>query len=257
MLPGEGTRRAAVRWLELLRIADVPRARAVFTHHPDYADLTPVQYAEGLAWLRGSGLLDEGGKPLVRVSGCEAPESAAVPHMARVKWNEGAEAARRAIGLAGETAVLKLLALGCARRIAHVAAVSDSYGFDIDTESWEGVPAHLEVKGTTDPTRLIIHLTRHEHEVMRGDPHWLLAAVLLNGQGEALNLVSVDRDWLLQAAPVDRERTGAWESARFAVPGPALTPGLVTREGRRIIRESVPPFMPLWGVSVTRTTVPA
>ncbi|CAM5592753.1 hypothetical protein SBADM41S_02787 [Streptomyces badius] len=61
--PGDGTREAARRWLIYLRIADVSRVRTLFTHHPRYADLTPVQYAEGLAWLRRTDLVSGAGRP--------------------------------------------------------------------------------------------------------------------------------------------------------------------------------------------------
>ncbi|MBW5423105.1 DUF3883 domain-containing protein [Streptomyces sp. BG9H] len=254
---GEGTRRAALRWLELLRIADVPRSRALFTHHPGYADLTPAQYAEGLAWLRGRGLLDNCDQPVVLVQGSENCDSTAPLTISRAKWNEEAASARRAVGMAGEAAVLEMLAMGGARRIVHVAAVSDSFGFDIDVESSEGDTAHLEVKATTDPTRLVVHLSRHEYEVMRGDGDWICAAVLVGGQGEALNLVTVDRNWLCQAAPRDQDRRGSWESARYSVPGHALVPGLVTGGGRWIIPESVSPLLPLWGVSMSRREVSA
>lgn len=250
---GEGTWRAVTRWLDLLHIADVPRARALFTHHPDYADLTPVQYAEGLAWLRGRGLVDHRDRPVVRLSTGTHPDGAAALNISRVKWNEGDDAARRTLGMAGEEAVLELLKRGGARRITHVAAISDSYGFDIDAESWDGVTAHLEVKATMDPTRLVIHLTRHEYEVMCGDGDWLLVAVLVGGRGTALAVATVDRAWLRNAAPMDRGRDGSWESVRYSVPGDALVPGLMKGDGRRVVPESVTPFMPLWGVPVLRS----
>ncbi|MER7705262.1 DUF3883 domain-containing protein [Kitasatospora sp. NPDC097605] len=50
-LPAEGAMRAALRWLHVLRTTDVDHARALFTHHDAYADLTPAQYADGLEWL--------------------------------------------------------------------------------------------------------------------------------------------------------------------------------------------------------------
>lgn len=244
----EGTRRAVLRWLEALGVADVPRARALFTHHRDYADLTPVQYADGLAWLLRTGLVDHSGRPVVSVQGYDHPEGATVPPIARMKWDESAEAARQAAGTAGELAILDLLAIGGAVRAVHVAAVSDMHGYDIEASSPEGAVAHLEVKATTDPTRLVIHLTRHEYEVMRRDEDWLLAAVLIDRQGRALNVVSVDREWLRCAAPLDRDRHGAWESARYSVPAYAMEPGLVKGDGSLVIPTVVLPLMPLWGL---------
>lgn len=107
--PGEGTRRAALRWLEQLRVSEVSRVRALFTHHPDYADLTPVQYADGLAWLRRAGLLTSRDRPVVSVSECDLRDRNAASRIARVLWDPAAEEANRETGAAGELAVLQLL----------------------------------------------------------------------------------------------------------------------------------------------------
>lgn len=246
----EGVRRAALRWLEVLRVADVPRARALFTHHQDYADLTPVQYADGFAWLLRTGLVDRCGRPAVSVCGYDHAGSEAAPRIARMKWDESAVAARQATGTAGEVAILELLALGGAAQVVHVAAVSDAHGYDIEASSPTGAAAHLEVKATTDPTRLVIHLTRHEYEVMVRDEDWLLAAVLIDRQERALNVVSVDKEWLRRAAPLDQDWRAAWESARYAVPVCAMEPGLVKGDGCRVIPAVALPFMPVWGLSL-------
>ncbi|MGW0902661.1 protein NO VEIN domain-containing protein [Streptomyces sp. NPDC002853] len=250
----EGARHAALRWLEVLRVADVPRARALFTHHPDYADLTPVQYADGLEWLIRTGLVDRRGLPVVSICGHHYPERAAAPPFARRKWDESAEAARKLTGSAGEAAMLELLTLGGAVRVVHVAAVSDTYGYDIEASSLAGAVAHLEVKATTDPTRLVVHLTRHEYEVMRRDVDWFMAAVLIDRQGRALNVVTVDRDWLRLAAPLDQDPRGAWETARYSVPVCAMEPGLVKGDGSRVIPADALPFMPVWGLSLLTPT---
>lgn len=94
MALGEGTLRAARRWLEQLQVAEISRARALFTHHPDYADLTPVQYADGLAWLLRSGLVSADGRPNVKVG---VPERRGV---AGGRWTLEAETRRREIGAA-------------------------------------------------------------------------------------------------------------------------------------------------------------
>lgn len=231
-------------------MADVPRARAMFTHHRDYADLTPAQYADGLAWLLRTGMVDRGGQPVVSLRGYNCSESAEEPRLAWTKWDESAEAARRAIGSAGEAAILGLLAHGGAARVVHVAAVSDTYGYDIAASSAESAIAHIEVKATTDPTRLVIHLTRHEYEVMCRDEDWLLAAVLIDRQEQALNVVTVDSDWLRCAAPLDQDRRVAWESARYSVPTCAMEPGLVKRDGSPVILADGVPVMPVWGLSL-------
>ncbi|MFF2508332.1 protein NO VEIN domain-containing protein [Streptomyces sp. NPDC058067] len=249
MPPGEGTRRAALRWLDLLRVADIPRARSVFTHHPDYADLTPVQYADGLEWLRRTGIVDRGGRPVVNFSTHELSDRATASRIARLKWSETADAVRQATGAAGEAALVGLLAQGGATRIVHVAAFSDTYGYDIAAVSPQGAAVHLEVKATTDPTRLVIHLTRHEYKVLCKDPDWLLAAVLTDGRGQAVNVVTVDTDWLRCAAPMDRDQHGTWESTRYAVPAHALTAGLVRGDGSPVVPAVTLPFLPLWGLA--------
>ncbi|MBV1947904.1 DUF3883 domain-containing protein [Streptomyces sp. BV129] len=230
-------------------MADIPRVRSLFTHHPDYSDLTPVQYADGLSWLLSRGLVTSGGHSLIKVDSREQRDGEAALDGAPAQWTPEAEAARRETGTAGERAVLHLLELSGASRVVHVAAVSDAYGYDIDAESGDGTTGHIEVKATTDPTRLVIHLTRHEHDVMLGDPDWLLAAVLVGADGGALNVVTVDRDWLSTAAPEDRDRRAQWESARFSIPDHAVAPGILHASGRRLVPEVTAPSLPVWGLS--------
>lgn len=106
-LPGDGTREAARRWLIHLRIADVSRVRTLFTHHPRYADLTPVQYAEGLEWLRRTDLVSPSGRPAVNVGEGLSLSGTAVPH---VLWNAEDDERRRATGTAGRAACLRFFA---------------------------------------------------------------------------------------------------------------------------------------------------
>ncbi|MFJ1606585.1 protein NO VEIN domain-containing protein [Streptomyces sp. NPDC088253] len=229
-------------------MADIARLRSLFTHHPDYSDLTPVQYADGLAWLLREGFVAPNGRPLVRVSAHEQRDRTAAFDVAQVRWNPAMEAARRETGAAGEQAVVRLLELSGAAQIVHVAALSDAYGYDVQVESDEGVVGHIEVKATTDPTRLMVHLTRHEYEVMCRDPHWLLAAVLVGVRGDALCVVTVSRDWLTLAAPEDTDRHGHWESTCFSIPDHALTPGVVSADGNRLVLDAFAPLMPIWGL---------
>ncbi|MEV6178951.1 DUF3883 domain-containing protein [Streptomyces sp. NPDC052015] len=256
MALGEGTRRAARRWLEQLHVAEIPRVRALFTHHPDYADLTPVQYADGLAWLLRSGLVTANGRPRVVVDAHERQGGTSLPNGAQGRWTLEAEAARRELGAAGERAIVRLLELSGSLRVTHVAAWSDAYGYDVEVESSEGAVSHIEVKATTDPTRLRFHLTRHEYEVMRRDPDWLLAAVLVGSHGGALAVATVSRDWLRLAAPQDREPAVRWESAHFAVPHHMLTVGVVKGDGRRLDSEAGISFLPVWGLSQVPTALP-
>lgn len=240
-LPSEATRRAALRWLAELRVAGVSRVRTLFANHPAYADLTPAQYAEGLAWLRRTGMVTAMGRPVVEIGDSELSASAAAP---RVQWSHAAEEARRAVGAAGEQALLRLLRKGGVPQVRHVAAESDAYGYDIAACS-PAERAHLEVKSTTNPTRLVIHLTRHEYEVMATDADWYLVAVLVGKDGSAVNVATVSRSWLRSAVPADRDRSGRWESARLEVPAYAITPGLAT-EPRRLVADGLLPRQPVW-----------
>ncbi|MFJ6432584.1 protein NO VEIN domain-containing protein [Streptomyces sp. NPDC091416] len=244
-LPTEATRRAALRWLDELRVAGVPRVRALFTHHPWYSDLTPAQYAEGLAWLRRAGMVTAAGRPVVDVGDCGLSgggERASVP---RVLWSQEADAARRAVGAAGEQALLRLFRDNGVPHVRHVAAESDAYGYDIQAAGSVLDRAHIEVKSTTDPTRLVIHLSRHEYEVMSHDEDWCLAAVLVGSDGSAVNVATVSRRWLHSAVPADRTTRGHWESVRLDVPAYALTPGLMTQTWQPL-PDSVVPVREVW-----------
>lgn len=247
-LLGEGTRRAAVRWLAHLRVADVPRARVLFTHHPRYADLTPAQYAEGLSWLRRMGLVTEEGRPVVDISEGELRDDSAESVVPRILWSLAAEESRAQTGAAGEWALLELLRGAGRLSVRHVAKISDAFGYDIETAPTAVQAVHIEVKSTTDPTRLLVYLTRHEHNVMLTDPRWIMAAVLVGADGSALSAATVSREWLMSAVPEDRSERGRWQSARLAVPPHAMTPGLEDNEGRALLPGGVFPVESTWGM---------
>ncbi|MFD4760432.1 protein NO VEIN domain-containing protein [Streptomyces sp. NPDC058439] len=244
-LATEATRRAALRWLSELRVAGVPRVRVLFHNHPRYADLTPAQYAEGLAWLRRMGMVTLTGRPVVEVSESELRDIVGTATMPRVLWSQAAEDAKKATGAAGEQALLRLLRKGGVPYVRHVAAESDAYGYDVEAARSISERAHIEVKATTDPTRLVIHLTRHEYEVMATDAEWCLAAVLVDSDGNAASIATVDRGWLHSAVPADQEKHGRWESARLTVPAHALTPGLVA-EAWMLLADGLLPSRPVW-----------
>ncbi|MFG3405993.1 protein NO VEIN domain-containing protein [Streptomyces sp. NPDC048142] len=244
-LPGDGTREAALRWLKYLRIADVPRVRTLFTHHPRYADLTPVQYAEGLEWLRRTDLITAADRPVVDVGEGLPLNITLGPH---VLWNAADDERRRAIGTAGERCLLALLREEGLTAVEHVSAVSDSFGYDISALTPSDDQIHLEVKATADPTRLVVHLTRHESEVMSADPGWIMVAVLVGKHGDALSLATVSRAWLRSAVPHDRSPSGRWESARLAVPPQALKPGLIMEGGKSVLPGGSLVSRGVWGM---------
>ncbi|MCG7524539.1 DUF3883 domain-containing protein [Streptomyces sp. OfavH-34-F] len=234
-------------------MAGIPRVRTLFTHHPGYADLTPAQYAEGLAWLRRAGMVTSAGRPLVDLSESEATDSGGPAPVPQVVWSRAAEEARRAVGAAGERALLGLLREGGVPHVRHVAAESDAYGYDIQAARSADERAHIEVKSTTDPTRLVIHLTRHEYEVMAGDRWWCLAAVLVGGGGQAVHVATVDRAWLHSSVPADQASHGRWESVRLVVPGHALAPGLLADRWRPV-PDGWLPRRPVWNCQPVSST---
>ncbi|MFB8206903.1 hypothetical protein [Streptomyces sp. NPDC056010] len=66
---------------------------------------------------------------------------------------------------------------------------------------------------------MVIHLTRHEYEVMAADEHWALPPSLSGRMGGAVNVAAIDRSWLHSPVPADQMDHGRWESARLEVPG--------------------------------------
>ncbi|WP_405459365.1 DUF3883 domain-containing protein [Streptomyces sp. NBC_00101] len=243
---GEGTRRAALRWLEHLHRADIPRLRALFTHHPDYADLTPAQYAEALTWLKKAGMLS--GEACLAGDVTEADSGESGSSSRHSLWTAASAERRARTGAAGEQELLALLRRYGARSVVQVSALSDTYGYDLKVMTATEQRIHLEVKATTDPTRLVVHLTRHESDVMREDAAWILGAVLLGEDSRALSVATVSREWLGSVLPADQSSAGRWESVRLAVPAHALSPGLRAADGER----AVPPVALLsptaWGM---------
>lgn len=223
----------------------MPRVRVLFANHPQYADLTPVQYAEGFAWLRSMGMVTAAGQPVVEVCEGELWDDVTAGAVPRVLWSQAAEDAKRVVGAAGEQALLRLLRQGGVPHVRHVAAESDAYGYDIEAARSMSERAHIEVKATTDPTRLVVHLTRHEYEVMAADADWCLAAVQVGSDGSAASVATVDRQWLHSAVPADRGRGGRWESVRLTVPACALAQGLAT-EAWAMLPGGLLPSAPVW-----------
>lgn len=95
---------------------------------------------------------------------------------------------RAAVGAVGELRLIELLEALWPGSTHHVAAEHDGLGYDV-TFSSMGATWHLEVKSTTRRGRLVVHLSRHEHEVALCDPAWRLIAVGLD-EGDRLACVA-------------------------------------------------------------------
>ncbi|CAM5592809.1 hypothetical protein SBADM41S_02788 [Streptomyces badius] len=171
---------------------------------------------------------------------------AAVPH---VLWSAMDDERRRATGTAGERCLLALLRRAGMASVEHVSAVSDAFGYDIAATTPCDEHIHLEVKATTDPTRLVIHLTRHESDVMGADPRWVMGAVLVGREGGALSVATVSRAWLRSVVPQDRSQRGRWESARLTVPAEALKPGLIMEGGKSVLAGGSCAMPGVWGMT--------
>ncbi|MFJ8827297.1 DUF3883 domain-containing protein [Streptomyces sp. NPDC102467] len=219
---------------------------ALFTHHPDYADLTPAQYLAALNWLRSTGLVDVRDRPawpdaetglrafLVAVESA-SPGCSSQPAIVREASDAfGASDAllqavagevrgkadleeRARVGAAGERALVQLLRQA-GWWVRHVAEESDAYGYDIAVTGALGRQLHLEVKSTLHSGARTAYLTRHEFRTMRADHSWRMIAVRLGEQDQLLSIVTVDRGWIESVVPDDRSRDAAWHTARLDIP---------------------------------------
>lgn len=263
-IPPEPVLRAARRWLALLGDSGLRRTRAVLLEAPEYSDLTPTQYADALAWLiscdvlsadatprlRGDntfGLfeatIEHGGSPWLGDSDAlietadDLPSDALLaaqilgldPELALVAirhvWGKVDTRERERIGMAGEAALVELLAFWCNARINHVAAQSDGFGYDISVDTTHPI-AHLEIKSSTRRNRQTLYLSRNEYETMRRDPFWVLVFVRLSDDLVPLQVFTVDRQWVEQSMPKDISPSGRWESMRLEIRDSAQTVGI-------------------------------
>ena len=132
---------------------------------------------------------------------------------------------RELVGSAGELALIKLLEECWPGSTIHVSLIDDGLGYDIalifGTEEW-----HLEVKSTTRRGRLVIYLSRHEHEIARVDRDWRLVVVGLRKDHSPAAIALIDYEQLAQQAPMDIDQSSTWMNVRYQIPGTAIRPGL-------------------------------
>jgi hypothetical protein len=263
-IPPEPIIRGAQRWLQLIPVAGIQRARALLATAREFADLTPTQYAESLEWIHEANLLGSGSEasevaadPLrlleaVIIGGtpswlrdadvliqnvAEIPDDAFVAANAlgvspsntlaciRRAWGRVDTELRQRIGDQGEREVLSRLDTVPGVTIDHVASWSDAHGYDIAVASAQG-RCHLEVKATTRANRLTFHLSRNEYETMKTDPDWQLVIVVLDHALRLSLIFSVMKKWLDSCAPIDTAIAARWDSARFEAPPAICEPGV-------------------------------
>ncbi|MEU2911395.1 protein NO VEIN domain-containing protein [Streptomyces massasporeus] len=260
-VPPDPVLRAAVRWLERLPVSGAARARALFTTHSDYSDITPTQYDAAYAWIRDIGLLDKAsngtplqcrvfdaamahsGVPWLRDADLlirrpdELPEDAlraaealgltrdeAYAQVSTI-WGKVDTEERSRIGSAGELALLELISESAEGRVEHVAAWSDGYGYDIFVDARQH-SAHLEVKTTLRMGRLTVYISRNEYETMLRDPDWELVTVRLTPDLLITAVAAVPKHWIADHVPSDRTPRGRWQSCRLDIPPDVPVPGI-------------------------------
>lgn len=144
---------------------------------------------------------------------------------------------RAAVGAAGEMALVRLLEARWPGSTVHVALTDDGFGYDI-AFLLGGVEWHLEVKSTTRRGRLVIYLSRHEHEVSLRDPNWRLVVVGLRGDQSPAAVATVDHGRLCHRAPTDAHPGSHWQSVRHQVSSSDLQPGLGFLDVHRVLDRS-------------------
>jgi len=132
---------------------------------------------------------------------------------------------RAEVGSAGELCVIDLLEEFWPGSTRHVAAEHDGMGYDV-AFTHDGAVWHLEVKSTTRRGRLVVHLSRHEHEVALRDPAWRLIAVGLDEERHLACLATIGYSDLAARAPQDRHSGGRWEAVRYAIAPEYVAGGL-------------------------------
>jgi hypothetical protein len=134
-------------------------------------------------------------------------------------------AERARVGLAGEIGLVSLLEGRWPGSTHHVALHNDGLGYDVmfatGDKTW-----HLEVKTTTRRGRLVIHLSKHEHEVGVLDPMWRLVVVGLGAAGHPAALATARHEQLRQRVPRNIDATSVWESVRYELNPGDLQAGL-------------------------------
>jgi hypothetical protein len=132
---------------------------------------------------------------------------------------------RQRVGSAGELELIALLEAEWPGSTSHIAAEHDGFGYDVAFRN-AGETWHLEVKSTTRRGRLVLHLSRHEHEVAIRDAAWRLVAVGLEEGDQLACVATIKYKELAARAPEDRHAGARWETVRYGVAPELLAGGL-------------------------------
>jgi hypothetical protein len=134
-------------------------------------------------------------------------------------------AQRTRVGAAGERALCRLLEAHWPGSTTHVAETDDGFGYDIAFRH-AGTEWYVEVKSTSRRGRLVVYLSRHEHEVGLLEPNWRMVIVGLDDQLELQALATVRHAEVLARAPHDIFIQSAWQSASHQLAPSDLQRGL-------------------------------
>ena len=132
---------------------------------------------------------------------------------------------RALVGSAGERELISLLEDRWPGSTTYVAEADDGFGYDVLFRH-RNVEWHLEVKTTTRRGRLVIYLSRHEHEVCLRDRSWRLIVVGLDGQLKLGALATVRHSIVVSRAPRDLCDEAKWQSTAHQLGTGDLEPGL-------------------------------
>lgn len=170
---------------------------------------------ESPAWLRDADVLIPGPAELPQdvlelASELGVAEDAAFRSVTRL-YGQVDTKERERVGRAGEEALVNVLEAFWPGSTTHVSLVDDSFGYDILFRSG-GCEWHLEVKTTNRRGRLVIYLSRNEHEVSLRDPRWRLVVVGIDNLLRLQAVATLPTSLLAGRAPRDEVPESRWDS---------------------------------------------
>ena len=254
----------AARWLHELSFRDEDGARLSLRSQAGFKDLTPTQYEIALDWLRARDMYpvrevsaDWTRSAAARVLGAaiaattppwlpdadslirspselpidivELGEQLGLNHQEafdEVKrvWRKFDDTAQRALGAAGEAALVHWLEENVDAKVVQVSLFDDTAGYDLALMIGERTHARIEVKTTRREDSVIVFLSRNELDTMRANTGWCLQVVHLNPDDSIRFLSWITPETIHAGEPRDG-RLATWQSMKMTLPTHALRPG--------------------------------
>jgi hypothetical protein len=218
----------ALEWLLRTSLVDASGRIVLSPEKPAHQVLQSALVQLEPAWLADADLLirDEGGLPIdvLELGALLGLDEKETLECVASTWRKYDDQAQRALGLAGELAMLEWLAGHVDADIVHVSEYDDTAGFDIALTRDGVAKARIEVKATRRADSLVFFLSRNEFDTMRRTPSWCLQVVSLDREDRLRSVGWIRADALESWAPADGS-LGVWQSMRVSVPTDAITPG--------------------------------